>query len=236
MTIFIQMFSYFGIACAAIVFIVAVSAYIIRQLMLKKLTVWKVVISVTAVITLTFVASFVFLYDFPEPSGVDTTPLTQIGDARIDDFGARQAQLEESPYFLRSNHHAFNYRFRFQNLPNVYVTIYPMADQETAHENLLIAARVQGTHGIQSTLGTMLAGFTRTRNISRLSDSVYVNTADSFFVRTRDSYFTKDLDRRLRTQFIIDDVLFTLEETGDRELIGESTSMVIEILCDIFIN
>lgn len=218
------MFSYFGVIVVAMLMFLVLLLYMVFGILRKTLNIWRVIISVAASITIVLLSSFILLYNFPVPSQVDISPLERTGNAQITDFEERQLVLEDSPFFLRSNPQAFNYRFGFQIYPTVHflpivdLTIYPLTNQEDAYENLVIAAGPQA------------------RRIQKLSDTVYVLASDSVYFRTRDGHMTDDLDRQVITRFIIGNHLFILREVGDRDRIGESSTIVIEMLYDIFIE
>jgi len=212
------MFSNFGVVFVIITLLLGLAAYIVTIMVRGRLKLWKVIVSTLIFLLLAFITPSILLYSFPEPSQVDVSPLERIGDQQIVNFDSRQLVLENSNHFLRKNRYAYNYRFRFPGEPTVYLTIYTLANQETAYDNLVISAD------------------SKTKNIRQLSETVYLYAGDSVFFRSRDSHMSDDLRRQVKTNFIIGNILFMLTETGNREIIGNNTSIVVQMIYDIFID
>lgn len=178
----------------------------------------KIIIIAVCFVVVQVGAFFLLLYDFPKASTVDISPLEAIGEAYITDFNSKQLPLEESISFISKNRQAYNYRFRNVNTPSLELTAYPMKNTEVAMENLLIAAGIEP--GVPE----------------QLSETVYIYRPDSVYLREQSTFFTQELDRYAETFIIIDDVLFVFRETGNRDRIGETSSRVIAMICDILVD
>jgi len=217
MNLFYYLFNGFGFVVVLLVSIIVFSVLIWRLTQSDYNTKRKVIAYVAGFILLQILSYNVLLYSFPKESAVDIAPLEKLGNARITDFDEKQTELENSMHFVRKNQYAYNYRFSYHDRPSVELTAYPLVNLDTALENLLIAASV------------------KQEDVIKLSETVYVYPAKSTYWRSRSTFFSNDLARSVNTYIVIGDVLFILRENGDRTLIGETSSRIIELICETFI-
>jgi hypothetical protein len=209
-------FNIMGVVVTSAVLIAAAIVLITRDMVRHTARVWKTVVYLAVYVLLQVLTVNLLLNDFAKPSIVDFTALAQIGDTRIEGFEEREAVLRAATHLFTNRNRAItNYRFLFSG-NTVHLTIYRFGSAETAHVNLLVAAGITDDE------------------VQWITEKVYGFPAPSVLWRDRQSYTNPNLDREIRTYFVVYDTMFSIREVGNRDRIGEGTNDMIVRLLDVF--